>query len=82
MINSKRLWLSPGAIFILSFAILCLIDREIYVQAPPETELRTNSYDPKIGAIVVSKSHADTRTAHSFFEDIFPCGTKICATIG
>lgn len=38
MINSKKLWLWLGAIFILSFAILGLIGREIYVQAPPVPE--------------------------------------------
>lgn len=38
MINSKKLWLWLGAIFILSFAVLGLIGREIYVQAPPVPE--------------------------------------------
>ncbi len=32
---SKKLWLWLGGIFIVSFAILGLIGREIYVQAPP-----------------------------------------------
>src|SRR5688572_16242034 len=35
MAYSKKLWLWLGGIFIVSFAILGLIGREIYVQAPP-----------------------------------------------
>lgn len=35
MINSKRLWLWLGAIFVASFAVLGFLGREIYVQAPP-----------------------------------------------
>ena len=35
---SKKLWLWLGGIFIVSFAILGLIGREIYVQAPPVPE--------------------------------------------
>lgn len=35
MTYSKKLWLWLGGIFILSFAILGLIGREIYVKAPP-----------------------------------------------
>ena len=35
MTYSKKLWLWLGGIFIVSFAILGLIGREIYVQAPP-----------------------------------------------
>ena len=38
MINSKKLWLWLGAIFLLSFAVLGLLGREIYVQAPPVPE--------------------------------------------
>ncbi len=38
MINSKKLWLWLGAIFLLSFAVLGLIGREIYVKAPPVPE--------------------------------------------
>ncbi len=36
--NSKKLWLWLGAIFLVSFAILGLLGREIYVQAPPVPE--------------------------------------------
>ena len=32
---SKKLWLWLGGIFLLSFAVLGLIGREIYVKAPP-----------------------------------------------
>ncbi len=35
---SKKLWLWLGGIFILSFAVLGLIGREIYVEAPPVPE--------------------------------------------
>ncbi|MBA2919984.1 nitric-oxide reductase large subunit [Sphingomonas sp. MAH-20] len=35
---SKKLWLWLGAIFVLSFAVLGLIGREIYVKAPPVPE--------------------------------------------
>ena len=35
MTYSKQLWLWLGGIFIVSFAILGLIGREIYVKAPP-----------------------------------------------
>ena len=35
MTYSKKLWLWLGGIFLLSFAILGLIGREIYVTAPP-----------------------------------------------
>lgn len=35
MFNSKKLWLWLGAIFVLSFAVLGLIGREIFVKAPP-----------------------------------------------
>lgn len=44
MIHSKKLWLWLGAIFLLSFAALGLIGREIYVKAPPvpETVVTTN----------------------------------------
>lgn len=35
MAYSKKLWIWLGAIFIISFAILGLIGREIYVKAPP-----------------------------------------------
>jgi nitric oxide reductase subunit B len=38
MIHSKRLWQWLGAIFLLSFAILGLLGREIYVKAPPVPE--------------------------------------------
>ncbi|ATY33545.1 nitric-oxide reductase large subunit [Sphingomonas psychrotolerans] len=38
MINSKKLWLWLGAIFVISFAILGLIGREIFVKAPPVPE--------------------------------------------
>jgi len=36
--NSKKLWLWLGAIFLLSFAVLGFLGREIYVQAPPVPE--------------------------------------------
>lgn len=35
---SKKLWLWLGAIFVLSFAVLGMLGREIYVQAPPVPE--------------------------------------------
>ena len=35
MTYTKKLWMWLGAIFVISFAILGLIGREIYVQAPP-----------------------------------------------
>jgi nitric oxide reductase subunit B len=35
MTNSRKLWTWLGAIFVVSFAILGLIGRDIYVQAPP-----------------------------------------------
>jgi nitric oxide reductase large subunit len=35
MTYSKRLWMWLGAFFLLSFAILGLIGREIYVKVPP-----------------------------------------------
>jgi nitric oxide reductase subunit B len=35
MIDSRKLWTWLGAIFVVSFAILGLIGRDIYVQAPP-----------------------------------------------
>ena len=35
---SKKLWLWLGGIFILSFAVLGLIGREIYVEEPPVPE--------------------------------------------
>ncbi|MCX8474793.1 MAG: nitric-oxide reductase large subunit [Sphingomonas sp.] len=38
MTNSKKLWLWLAAIFVVSFGILGLIGREIYVQAPPVPE--------------------------------------------
>ena len=38
MTYSRKLWLWLGAIFVISFAILGLIGREIYVQAPPVPE--------------------------------------------
>lgn len=38
MNSTKRLWLWLGAIFVLSFAALGLIGREIYVKAPPVPE--------------------------------------------
>ena len=38
MTNSKKLWAWLGAIFVLSFAVLGLIGREIYVKAPPVPE--------------------------------------------
>ncbi|MBX3565411.1 MAG: nitric-oxide reductase large subunit [Sphingomonas sp.] len=36
--HSRKLWLWLGAIFVLSFAVLGLIGREIYVKAPPVPE--------------------------------------------
>ena len=36
--NSKRLWLWLGAIFLASFAVLGFLGREIYVKAPPVPE--------------------------------------------
>ncbi len=36
--NSRKLWLWLGGIFLLSFAVLGLIGREIYVKAPPVPE--------------------------------------------
>ena len=38
MTYSRKLWLWLGAIFVISFAILGLIGREIYVEAPPVPE--------------------------------------------
>lgn len=38
MFNSKKLWLWLGAIFVLSFAVLGLLGREIFVKAPPVPE--------------------------------------------
>jgi nitric oxide reductase subunit B len=38
MTNSRKLWTWLGAIFVVSFAILGLIGRDIYVQAPPVPE--------------------------------------------
>ena len=38
MINTRKLWLWLGAIFVLSFTVLGLLGREIYVQAPPVPE--------------------------------------------
>jgi nitric oxide reductase subunit B len=35
MVNTRKLWIWLGAIFVVSFTILGLIGREIYVQAPP-----------------------------------------------
>ena len=47
MINARKLWLWLGAIFVLSFAILGLIGREIYVKAPPVPE----DWDPKVATL-------------------------------
>ena len=38
MLNSKKLWLWLGAIFVLSFAVLGMLGHEIYVKAPPVPE--------------------------------------------
>ena len=38
MINTRKLWLWLGAIFLLSFTVLGLLGRDIYVQAPPVPE--------------------------------------------
>ena len=38
MSQSRKLWLWLGAIFVISFSILGLIGREIYVKAPPVPE--------------------------------------------
>ncbi|MCC6919335.1 MAG: nitric-oxide reductase large subunit [Alphaproteobacteria bacterium] len=36
--NTRKLWLWLGAIFVLSFTVLGLLGRDIYVQAPPVPE--------------------------------------------
>ena len=38
MTNNKKLWAWLAGIFLVSFGILGLLGREIYVQAPPVPE--------------------------------------------
>jgi nitric oxide reductase subunit B len=40
-VNNRKLWIWLGVVFVVSFAVLGWIGREIYLQAPPYPEVKT-----------------------------------------
>ena len=56
MANNKKLWAWLAGIFLVSFGILGLLGREIYVQAPPVPERVVST----IGQEIFSKDYIQT----------------------
>ena len=53
MANAKKLWVWLGCIFFISFGILGLIGRDIYVKAPPVPDRVVTSAGTAIGVAVL-----------------------------